>query len=164
MWSRSRAQADFEEYRGACRHAERAFNKRSKASLTNAPNPRKRRSAVKGAAFGLSSSWSPEVGRGEWLVWSADKKAPLFSAHLDAKQCRNSFQQPYSCDPCPMYRSVAFRSSFVFRLPLDPDPYVVNDLGGMFPLFYKQVAWELVPKLAVIFRQWVTGGSLRNVG
>ena len=59
-----------------------------------------------------------------------------------------------------MLRSVAFCSSFVCRLPLDP--YGGNDSDRMFPHFCKQVAWELAPKLAVIFIHRFRGGSLRR--
>ena len=63
-----------------------------------------------------------------------------------------------------MLHSVAFRSSFICRLPLDLDPHGGNDSNGMFPFFYKPVALELAPKLGAIFRQRISGGSLRNVG
>ena len=49
-----------------------------------------------------------------------------------------------------MPRYVAFCSNFACRLLLDLDSYSVNDPDRMFPLFYKQGAWELAPKLAVI--------------
>ena len=135
-----------------------SVNERSKALLTNATNPRKWCSTVKTAVLGGSSSLSPLLDRGGRLVWSADEKTQLFSAYLYAKQCRNIFQQPYPCDRCPILRSVAC------RLPLYLDPYGGNDTDGMFPLFYKQVAWELAPKLALIFRHRVRGGGFRNVG
>ena len=57
--------------------------------------------------FGATSSLRPLVARCGKQVWSADERASLFSAHLDAKQCRNSFQHPF-----PVLCSVpAFRSS-----------------------------------------------------
>ena len=46
----------------------------------------------------------------------------------------------------PALCSVAFRSSFIRSLLLDPSS--VNDPEGMFQLFYKQVTRELAPKLA----------------
>ena len=162
VWSRSRAQADFEKYKRARRHsqrvyleAEREFNERSKVLLKYAPNPRKWWPTVKAAAFGVSSNLPHVVDREERLVWSAEENALLFSARFDDKQCSNSFQQPCSCDRCSMLRFVALRSRFVRRLPLDLDPYGGNDPNGMFPL---------APKLAVIFWHRVRGGSLWNVG
>ena len=44
-------------------------------------------------------------------------------------------------------------------LLLDLDSYGRRDPDVMFPLFYKQVDRELAPKLAVIFRHLVKGGS-----
>ena len=70
-----------------------------------------------------------------------------------------SFQQPHSCDTFPVLCSVAFQSSFNRRLLLELDPYGGNDLDGMFPLFYKQVARELAAKLAIIVRHLVQKGS-----
>ena len=79
------------------------------------------------------------------MVWSADEKASLFSAHFDAKQCRYSFLQLHSCDPSPIQCFVAIRSSFVRNLLLNLDPYGKNNSGGIFTLFYKQAARELAP-------------------
>ena len=118
----------------------RSFNERRKALLTNAPNSQKRGSIVKTAVFGVSSSLPPLLDRGGNLVWSADEKTPLFSSHFDAKQCRNSFQKPYSCDSCTILSYVAFRSNFVCSLPLNLDSYGENDPDGMFRLFCNQVA------------------------
>ena len=83
----------------------------------------------------------------------------MFSAHFDAKQCMDSFQQPHICDPSSVLCSVAFRSSFIRRLLLDPDSYGGNDPAVLLPLFYRQVALELALKLAVIFRYLVRRGS-----
>ena len=61
--SRSKTQADWEEYRVARRRDqlfyeddERAFTERSKSILMNASNPRKEWSIVKTEVFGASSS------------------------------------------------------------------------------------------------------------
>ena len=59
-------------------------------------------STVKTAVFGTSSNLPSLVDRGGKLVWSADEKASLFSAHFDAKQCRDGF---HSCDP---FSSIVF--------------------------------------------------------
>ena len=126
VWSRSRTQADWENYRMTRRHAqhvyveaERAFNEKSRVLLTNAPNPRKSWSTVKTAALEASSSLPPLVDRGVRLIWSADEKVSLFSPHFDAKQCRVGFQQPHPCHPSSVLCSVACRSSSIPRLLLD---------------------------------------------
>ena len=112
-----------------------SFNDRSKEALTNAPNPRRWWPTVKTAVFSVSSSLPPLLDRGGRLVWSADEKTPLFSAHFDAKQFRSSFQQPYSCARCQILRSVGFHSSFVCSLSLNLDPFGGNDPDRMFPFF-----------------------------
>ena len=166
VWSRSRSQADWEEHWVVRRHAqhvyvetERAFNEWSRVLLINAPNPRKWWSTVKTAVVGANSRLPPLLDKESRLVWSVDEKASLFSAHFEAKQCRDSFQQPHSCDPTPVLYSVAFRSSSLCSLLLDLDPYGGNDLDSVFLLFCKQVARELGSKLAVIFRHLVKRGS-----
>ena len=95
VWSCSRTQSEWVKVRVARRHAqlvyedaERVFTKWSKSLLTNIPNPRKWWSTVETAVFGASSSLPPLADRGRELVWSADEKASLFSAHFDAKLCR----------------------------------------------------------------------------
>ena len=90
------------------------------------------------------------------LVWSADAKGCLFSAHFDAKQCKDIIQQSRSCDPSPaVLLSVASRSSFICSLFLDP--YGGNAPDGS--LFYKQVARNLASKLAVILSHLAKEGS-----
>ena len=171
MWSRSRTQADWEEYWVARRHAqhvyvktERAFNERSRALLMDALNPRKWWSTVKTAPFVTSSSLPPLVNRGGRLVWSADEMASLVSAHFDANQCRDNIQQPHSCDPSPvLYSAVAFRSCSIRSLLQDLDPYSGNDPDSMFPFVCKQVARELTSKFAVIFRHLVKFSGMLEV-
>ena len=82
--------------------------------------------------------------------------------HFDAKQWRNNLQQPHSCDPYSVLCSVAFRSSLVRSLLLDLNPHGENAPDEMFPQnvpLHKPVAWELAPKLAIISRHLVRGGS-----
>ena len=149
-------QSDWERYRVAHRRAqlvyedpERAFTQRSKSLWTNAPNPRNWWFSVKTAVFGASLNFPPLIDR-EVSWCGLQMRTPRFLAHLEANQCRDSFQQPHSCDSPPVLQSVAFWSSFVRSLLLNS--YGGNDPDEMFPLFYKQVARELTPKLAVIFR------------
>ena len=83
------------------------------------------------------------------------KKASLLSTHVDAKQGRDDFQQPHSCDFFSVLCPVAVRSSRVRSLFLNLGPYDGNNPDGMFPLFYKQVAWKLTLKSSVILRHLV---------
>ena len=97
--------------------------------------PTSKADRVKTAVFGASFSLPPLVDRGGGLGLPAELKASLFLEHFDAKQRRDSFQQPHSCDPSPVLYSVVFRSSFIRRLLLDPDPYGGNNPDSMFLLF-----------------------------
>ena len=70
VWSHSRTQAAWEEYRMTCRRDQvvyedygRTFTEESKSILTNALNPRKWWSTMKMAVFGASSSLPPLVDR-----------------------------------------------------------------------------------------------------
>ena len=108
VFSYSRMQAKWKEYRANRRHAqlvcvdtEVGFIERSKSHLTNALYPRKWWSILKMAVFGASSSLPTVVDRHH-----------CFLAHLDAKQCRDSYQEPHSCDLTLVLCSVAFRPSF----------------------------------------------------
>ena len=92
----------------------------------------------------------PLVDRKGKLVWSVDEKASMFSAYFDAKQCRESFLQPYFCGPFSVMCSVAFWSSFVRSLLLDLDSY-----GG----FHFFISRWLATKLAVILRHLIKRGS-----
>ena len=69
-------------------YAERAFAKRSKSLLMNAPNPRKWWSTVKTAMFGANTRLPPLVDWGGKLVWSGEEKMSLLLAYFDAKQRR----------------------------------------------------------------------------
>ena len=86
------------------------------------------------------------------LVWSSYVMASLFSVHFDVKQCRDGFEQPHFCDLSPVLFSVTLWSSFVCSLLLDMGPYDKKASHGMCPSFHKQLAQELAPELAVIFR------------
>ena len=82
--------------------------------------------------FGASSCSPPLLDR---LVRSTNEKVLLFSAHFEAKQCRDSLHQPHSFDLSPGLCSVAFRSCmfvvcfWVWNLTVEKFP------DKMFPLF-----------------------------
>ena len=74
MWSISRTQADWGDYRVASHiqcvyeDVERVFTERSKSLYTNEPNPQKWWSTVKTAVFGTSSNLPPLLMRE--VTWS----------------------------------------------------------------------------------------------
>ena len=76
---------------------------------------------MKTAMLGASTSLPPLLDRGGKLVWSAEEKVSLFSADVNAKQCRGSFQKPQACEPSPVLYSVVFWSRFICSLLLDLD-------------------------------------------
>ena len=47
------------------------------------------------------------------------------------------------------------KTCVIRSLLLNLDPYGGNDLDGMCPLFYKQVAHELAPKVTLILGTWL---------
>ena len=75
--------------------------------------------------------------------WKADQ----LSNHLDGKQSRESVELPLTCHPSTSLTFFAFRSSDIWRLLLDLDPYGGSDPLGMFPLFLKRTADVLAPAL-----------------
>ena len=137
--------------------AKRAFMERSKSLLTNESNPRKWWCTVKTAVLGTSSSLPPLVDRGGKLVWSADEKAHCFwcTSMLSSAEIVFSSRILVALFPyCVLLPPV-----FIRNLLLDLDPYGGNGSDGMLPLFCKEVARELAPKFAEIFRYLVNEGS-----
>ena len=111
--------------------------------------------------FGSSSDLSlPNlIGAGGDLVCESVGKADLLSAHFDGKQSRDPVDLLSTCHPSPSLTTFAFRSREVKRLLLDLDFYGCTDPLGIFPLFQKQTAVVLAPRLAVVFRRLLRLGS-----
>ena len=82
-------------------------------------------------------------------------KADLLSDHFDGKKFRESVDQPLTCHPSQSLTSFALRSSEVWRLLLDLDPYGGSDPLGMFPLFLKRTADVLAHPVSVVLRRLV---------
>lgn len=82
------------------------------------------------------------------------EKADIFSNFFSGKQ--SSGEVPHTRFPAPII-SFAFRSSELCSLLLDS--YDGTDSQGLFPLFLKNIAKLLPPKLAVIFRILIRKGS-----
>ena len=78
-------------------------------------------------------------------------KADLLSNHFDGKQSRESVDLPITCHPSTSLTSFPFKSSDVWRLLLDLDPYGGSDPLSMFPLFLKRTADVLAPVLVLCF-------------
>ena len=54
--------------------------------------------------------------------------------------------------------TIAFRSSEIKELLLNLDPYSGSGPDGIFPLFFRETADILAPKIAVIFRELIRAG------
>ena len=70
--------------------------------------------------------------------------ADLLSARFDSKQFRKSVDVMLTCHPSPRLTTFAFRSSEVRLLLLYMDPCGGTDPLGMFHLFLKRAADDLV--------------------
>ena len=84
--------------------------------LMNAQSPTNRRSTLKSAVFGVSSSLPPLVGVGGGLVCERVGKADVLSNHFDSKLSRESVDLLLTCHPSPSLVTFAFRSTEVRHL------------------------------------------------
>ena len=82
-----------------------------------------------------------------------------FVKYFVSKQSREAVDLPLTCHPSPSLTTFAFRSSEVWRLLLNLDPYRGTDPLGMFPLFLKRTADVMAPRLSVVFRRLVRLGG-----
>ena len=112
--------------------------------------------------FGSSSDLSlpPLIGAGGGLVCESVGKADMLSAHFDGKQYRDLIDLLSTCHLSPSLTTFAFRSWEEKQLLLDLDSYGGTDPLGMFPLFLKNTAEVLAPRLAVVFWWLLCLGSL----
>ena len=165
-WTRDRSRARWEEFmecqrvaNGVYAEAEQQFNIRARDTLLNAQSSHKWWSTLKTAVFGSHSSLPPLNGGGGGLLYEPGGKAALLAAHFDSKQSRENIELPPTCHPSPGLSSFAFRSREVKALLRDLDPYGGTDPLGMFPLFLREVADVLAPRLSVVFRKLLRLGS-----
>ena len=124
----------------------------------NVQFPHKWWSTLKSAVFGSSSSLPPLISEGGRLVCESVGKADLLSDHFDSKQSREAVDQPLTCHLSPSLTIFAFRSTEVWRLFLDLDPYGGTDPLGVFHLFLKRTADVMAP-----FLGWRFGGLFVSV-
>ena len=138
--------------------AQRQFRDDCRDILVNAQSSHKWWSTLKSAVFGTNSSLPPLIGGGGGLVCDPGAKAALLANHFDGKQERDGITLPRTCHPWPELTSFAFRAREVKKLLLELDPYGGTDPSGMFPLFLKEVAEVLAPRLSVIYRKLIRTG------
>lgn len=165
-WCRNRCDRMYADFLVAQRAANRIYQEaeqrylaETRNRLSEANGSRKWWSVLGESLFGVDSSIPPLLGAGGGLVVDPLEKAELLSRHFDGKQSRVSLDLPATCHPAPEFRSFAFRSSEVFKLLSDLDSAGGVDPTGAFPLFFKEMAGFLAPRLSRIFRLMVKGGN-----
>ena len=153
-WTSDRSRVNWEEF-VCCQvrdnetylEAKHQFSDRNRDVLMNVQSPHKWWSSLKSAVFGSSSSLPLLVSEGGGLVWESVGKADLLLADFDSKQSRETIDLLLTCHPVPSFTTFAFRSSEVWRLLLDLDPYGGTDQLGIFPPFLKRTAYVMATVL-----------------
>ena len=95
---------------------------------------------------------------GGGLVVATAEKNSLLCSQFGSKQCREQFVTRLSCSPQPRCNSLAFQTSVFLRLLFDLDTYGGVDPLGVFPIFLKNIADIIAPKLSIIFRKLIRQG------
>ena len=90
-------------------------------------------------------------------------KAEVLSTTFLSKQSGQVLNLPSTCFPCPKLTYFAFRSSEVKSYLNDLDSSGGADPNQIFPMFLRNSAFILAPKLAKIFRYLLKAGSFPGV-
>ena len=114
---------------------------------------------LKGHVFGAESDISPLCSPGGALVSDPAGKAELLSNGFDSKQSRDIVELPQTCHPRPTFCGIAFRACEVEHHLLDLDPNSGLDPTGCFPMFFRNTASVLAPKLSCLFCRLLRGGE-----
>ena len=159
-WSRHRSVEHWNNFVDLRTQAERVYqtainrhNSRIRNSLGEVGKPHKWWTTLKTATLGTESSVPPLISASGLLVTQPKDKADLLMGVFDAKQSRNEIVLPSTCHPEPRFGAFAFKSSLILTFLKELDSHGGTDPVGFFPLFYKEIAPVLAPKLSVIFRK-----------
>ncbi len=165
-WSRLKTRETWEEYtvaRAACaavyRTAENEYITSAKLKLSTASDPHKWWSTMKSVVFGLRPSLPALLSDNGQLITSPKGKADLLMKHFDSKLCRAAVPTTELPPVRSVLSKLAFRSKEVKRLLLALDSHGGTDPLGMFPMFLKETATVLAPKLSAVFRRLILTGS-----
>ena len=139
--------------------AQADHNEHTCDNLTGITQPHKWWSTLKSFLFGEDSSLPPLRSDDGTPKYSPEEKADLLSAFFQSKQCHQDLDLPPTCSPEPILTKCAFRSSEIKSYMLDLDSYGGIDPTGIFPLFFKNNAAILAPKLAFLFRLLIRAGK-----
>lgn len=135
------------------------YSERCKEQLLSSSTPQAWWSTLREHVFGVSSAIPPLQAPGGALVSDPAGKGELLSSYFDSKQSRDDLQLPSTCHPEPLFCSFAFRSKEVAGLLMNLDKHGGMDPSGCFPLFFRETASVLAPKLSCIFRKLLRGGG-----
>ena len=139
--------------------AQNSYHAHLKNILTGASQPHVWWSALKQSLFGVDSSL-PTLSCADGSVCSTSKaKADLLASVFISKQSVESIQLPSFCHPQSRLTSLAFRSKEILLYLRDLDSFGGCDPLGFLPIFYKNIAPALAPKLAKVFRILIGRGS-----
>ena len=166
LWRRNRSQFLWDNYvtlkteaQRTYNTAETAYNSHLQEVLAGATQLHKWWSSLKASLFGVESSMPPLRESNGSVSFDPQRKANLLSDIFIQKQCNQELSLPLTCFPLPKLVSIAFRSNELKTFLCDLDAYGGTDPHGFFPLFFKNCATVIAPKLAVIFRLLLKSGS-----
>ena len=164
-WRHARSDVNYELFRASQRdansvydEARRVYKSRCRDKLAQAANSRTWWCTLKESVFGTESSIPHLMKQGGALVTDPASKADLLNSFFDSKQSRVSIDLPHTCHPETKLSSFAFRARSVHELLMDLDAYGGVDPLGFFPLFFKEIAIVLSPKLRMYISTSVEGG------
>ena len=138
--------------------AEREYNSGVKETLENATQSHKWWSTLKSALFGIDDGMPPLFKPDGTLTHCPKEKSTLFANVFDEKQSSEEVIVPQYCHPEPKLTTIAFRSREIKNFFLNLDSYGGSGPDGIFPLFFKETADILAPKISVIFRNLARSG------
>ena len=166
LWTRNKSRLLWDNYVQHRRHAESVYNVARneynnviRESLSTASQPRKWWSTLKTFLFGVDSSLPPIRSEDGSVTSDPSKMAEVFSSVFQRKQSDQILDLPPTCFPLPKFTCFAFKSIEVKQYLKDLDSQGGSDPNNIFPLFLKETADLLAPKLAKIFRDLMRSGS-----
>ena len=160
IWRCNLSQESFENFEEArCEAkrvyhaAEKRYNDSLKRKLNEINQPHLWWTKLKSSIFGSSNASLPPILKPDGtLTTIPGEKAELLHRAFDAKQSNDEVPLPDTCHPEPILTKFAFRSRDVKNILDDLDSWGGEDPDGFFPLFLKNNAGILSPKLSRFYR------------
>ena len=166
QWSRSKLPEDWQNFiqirseaLAVYDAAQANYHEHTCDNLVGITQPHKWWSTLKSFLFGEDSSLPPLRSVDGVPKYSPEEKADLLSSYFQSKQCSQDLELPPTCFPDPILTKCAFRASEIKSYMQDLDSYGGTDPTGIFPLFLKNNASILAPKLAILFRLLIRAGK-----